>query len=129
MTLFPSHVVGLVCIVTGVLALWFNGHVATSDKAPRHWRLIRIAALGLGMLLAVSQFFFAFIPGYALNDEGGEGTVVGFPFYYYVHTSNMRVWDTWAGFPDGLMSPYKPWVKQEIELLDYVATQPFAIGP
>ena len=58
-----------------------------------------------------------------------DPTVVGFPFYYYVHTSNMRVWDTWAGFPDGLMSPYKPWVNQEIQVLDYIAEQPFAIGP
>ncbi|MCP4679370.1 MAG: hypothetical protein GY854_28545 [Deltaproteobacteria bacterium] len=58
-----------------------------------------------------------------------DPSMVGFPFYYYVHTSNMMVWDTWAGFPDGVLSKFQPWMDQELELLDYISQQPLAISP
>ena len=58
-----------------------------------------------------------------------DPSAIGFPFYFYIHSSNMMVWDTWAGFPDGLLSPFGPWIKQELEILEYISEQPLAISP
>ena len=54
---------------------------------------------------------------------------VGFPFYFYVHTSNMRIWDSFGGFPDGFMVKYPDWIAQEQDLLGFMKVQPFAIDP
>jgi hypothetical protein len=50
--------------------------------------------------------------------------LAGFPFFYYIHTSNMKVWDSFEGFPMALQ--YAPWMKQEKEILSYCDGQPGA---
>ncbi len=48
-----------------------------------------------------------------------------FPYFFYVHTSNMRVWDAFSGFPDAAL--YDDWLELELEKLDFCKEQPLAI--
>jgi peroxiredoxin len=50
--------------------------------------------------------------------------LAGFPFFYYIHTSNMKVWDSFEGFP--LVFQYAQWFKQEKDILTYCDGQPGA---
>jgi len=97
MKLLAFQLLGLVGILAGVVALWHNGITAATGSRPRHWRLVLIAALGVGMLLAASQFSIAFMPGYAFDNGEGEGTAVGFPFLVVYFDSAGRDYPALSG--------------------------------
>lgn len=50
-----------------------------------------------------------------------SGGLVGFPYFFYVHTAYNRVWDMFAGFPDG--PNFQTFIDEENKILDYCAVQ------
>ena len=47
--------------------------------------------------------------------------LIGFPYFFYIHTAYNRIWDMFAGFPDE--TTFDEWMDQENEYLDYCAVQ------
>jgi len=84
--LFAS--VGLVGIVLG---FWAWRYVSRfSAGSPRSWFRIRIAALVLGLALAIASFIFVTGLSYPVSTPDGPGRIVGWPFFVAYFDSEGR---------------------------------------
>lgn len=74
-------VLGLVGIVTGLYAIYATGKFAASGTAPAKWRLLRLSALIIGVVLGAATWPLTAWMGYPIETPGGAGRVVGLPFF------------------------------------------------
>jgi hypothetical protein len=56
-------------------------------------------------------------------EESGrvEWGLAAFPYFFYIHTAHMRIWDTMGGFPQPFQ--FDEWMTQELGVLDYCAQE------
>lgn len=73
--------VGLVGIVAGLYAVYAAGKFAARGAAPAKWRLLRLSALALGVVLGVATWPLTVWMGYPIETPSGVGRVVGLPFF------------------------------------------------
>jgi hypothetical protein len=67
---------GLVALIVGVFAWRYVRHLSQSSILPARWKHFRMAAIVLGLFLAIGLSFI----GYSYSSSEGVGWVVGMPF-------------------------------------------------
>lgn len=81
---------GLVGIVVGLYAVYAAGKFATRGPTPAKWRLLRLSALAIGVVLGVATWPLTAWMGYPIETPSGVGRVVGLPFFVAFFDSTGR---------------------------------------
>jgi hypothetical protein len=82
----PTIAIALAClgfsgIVAGAFALRATGEFFARGPAPNKWRLLRITALVIGIIIGIASWPLTYWMAYPIDTPEGTGHMVGFPFF------------------------------------------------